>query len=221
MIEAICWDVGGVFSGRPVDAVARVGEEHGIDPEELFTAIFGPYHLDGDHVWHRLERGEIALVDAWAQVQAMVDGFGPDLALVDFFLSLGADETDRTIVTEVLLELHDQGATMAIVTNNVREFSDLGGGGWRSLVPLEAISLVVDSSAVGMRKPDPAIYHHVLAELGVEPDAAVFVDDMPANVDAARAVGMHGVLFGTDPVVAMAELRAVITAAGGLAVSSR
>jgi FMN phosphatase YigB (HAD superfamily) len=210
-----------VFSGRPVDAVARVGEEHGIDPDELFTAIFGPYHLDGDHVWHRLERGEIALADAWAQVQAAVDGFGLDFPLVDFFRSFGADETDRSIVTETLLELHGEGATMAIVTNNVREFSDMGGGGWRSLVPIDAISLVVDSSAVGMRKPDPAIYHHVLGELGVEPEVAVFVDDMPANVDTARAVGMHGVLFGADPIVAMADLRAVIAAAGGLAVSSR
>lgn len=210
MIEAICWDVGGVFSGRPVDAIADVADEHGLDADEVFAAIFGPYHLDGDHAWHRVERGEIALKDAWADVEAAIAAFGIELSLVDFFRRFGNDPHDRTIVTETVRDLHAEGVVMGIITNNVKEFSESENGGWRSLVPIDVISVVVDSSAVGMRKPDPAIYHHTLERLGVAAANAAFLDDMPANVDAARAVGMHGIVVEQDPAPAMAELRELV-----------
>jgi epoxide hydrolase-like predicted phosphatase len=209
MIEAICWDVGGVFSGRPVDAIASVAAEHDLDADAVFAAIFGPYHLDGDHSWHRVERGEIALAEAWGDIEASIAEFGIELSLADFFRRFGEDPHDRTVVTETVLELHGRGIAMGIITNNVKEFSQSENGGWRTLVPMEVMSVVVDSSAVGLRKPDPAIYHHALAELGVEAASTVFLDDMAANVDAAKAVGMHGIVVG-DPVPAMAELRALV-----------
>ncbi|MEZ5165293.1 MAG: hypothetical protein R2695_01940 [Acidimicrobiales bacterium] len=145
-IEAICWDVGGVFSGRPVDAIARVAAEHRLDPDEVFAAIFGPYHLDGDHPWHRVERGEIPLAEGWGAVEAAVAPLGVDLPLADFFRAFGDDPADRSIVGETVRRLHARGIAMAVVTNNVREFSSGDGGGWRSLVPMEVMSVVVDSS---------------------------------------------------------------------------
>jgi len=209
MIEAICWDVGGVFSGRPVDAIASVAAEHGLDADAVFSTIFGPYHLDGDHSWHRVERGEIPLKEAWGDIEAAIGEFGIELSLADFFRRFGEDPHDRTVVTETVLELHGRGIAMGIITNNVREFSESENGGWRTLVPMEVMSVVVDSSAVGMRKPDPAIYHHALSELRVDARSAVFLDDMPANVDAAKAIGMHGIVVG-EPVSAMAELRDLV-----------
>lgn len=212
MIEAVCWDVGGVFSGRPVDAIARVAAEHQLDPDEVFAAIFGPYHLDGDHIWHRLERGEVALAEAWQAVEAAVAEFGIGLTLADFFGQFAHDEADRTIVTSTVRDLHAAGIKMAVVTNNVAEFGGDENQGWRTIVPMDVMTAVVDSSAVGMRKPDPAIYHHTLAELGVTAERTVFVDDMPANVEAARTVGMHGVLVEADPGPAMDELRELVAA---------
>lgn len=210
MIEAVCWDVGGVFSGRPVDAVGRVAAEHGLDADAVFAAIFGPYHEDGDHSWHRVERGEIPLKEAWGEVEAAVGAFGVDLSLADFFRRFGDDEADRSVVTETVQDLHRDGLAMAIITNNVKEFSEGESGGWRSIVPIELMSVVVDSSAVGIRKPDPAIYHHTLAELGIAPERAAFLDDMPANVESARGIGMHGIVVGADPVPAMSQLRDLV-----------
>ena len=210
MIEAVCWDVGGVFSGRPVDAIADVAAEFDLDAEAVFAAIFGPYHLDGDHSWHRLERGEIALSEAWGEVEAAIAEFGIALSLADFFRRFGNDPHDRAVVTETVHDLHGQGIAMGIITNNVKEFSESENGGWRSIVPIELMSVVIDSSAVGMRKPDAAIYQHTLDELGVVPTAAVFLDDMQANVDAATAIGMHGIVVGADPAPAMVELRELV-----------
>ena len=210
MIEAICWDVGGVFSAQPVDAIARVAAEHGLDPDAVFGAIFGPYHLDGDHVWHRLERGEVSLDEAWTEVEKAIGKLGIGLSLRDFFSHFGHDEVDRSVVTQTVRDLHASGIAMAVVTNNVKEFDGGAGVGWRGMVPMDVMSVVVDSSAVGIRKPDPRIYRHVLGELAVEAARAIFVDDMPANVEAARSLGMHGVLVPADPAPAMVEIRAVV-----------
>jgi HAD superfamily hydrolase (TIGR01509 family) len=58
-----------------------------------------------------------------------------------------------------------------------------------------------------MRKPDPAIYHHALAQVGgVAPERCVFLDDFHGNVSAARQLGMAGVLVGSDVGAAIAEL---------------
>jgi putative hydrolase of the HAD superfamily len=48
-----------------------------------------------------------------------------------------------------------------------------------------------------LAKPDPAIYRHALKELGTEPAETLFIDDMPANVDAARALGLKAIQFAT------------------------
>ncbi|MFC1418424.1 HAD family hydrolase [Streptacidiphilus cavernicola] len=57
---------------------------------------------------------------------------------------------------------------------------------------------VVNSSRVGVAKPDPRIYRIAAAEAGVPPERCLFVDDNEANVEAARALGMTGVVH-TDP----------------------
>ncbi|HBU02942.1 MAG TPA: hypothetical protein DEA70_00505 [Acidimicrobiaceae bacterium] len=105
----------------------------------------------------------------------------------------------------------EAGLAQAVVTNNVREFADMGDGrGWRRMVPMEHMTVVVDSSVVGMRKPDGEIFTHLLSELGVAADEAVLVDDTPVNLDGARSVGMQAVLVGSDPAPAMTELRSLV-----------
>jgi putative hydrolase of the HAD superfamily len=56
---------------------------------------------------------------------------------------------------------------------------------------LDAFDLALGSHQVGLRKPDPAIYHEALRRLDVPADAVLFFDDSAANVAAARRVGMR------------------------------
>jgi 2-haloacid dehalogenase len=58
---------------------------------------------------------------------------------------------------------------------------------------------VVVSGQVGLAKPDPAIFRLAAARFDVDPARTVFVDDTPANVEAAREVGFHGVHFTGTP----------------------
>ncbi|RLC92337.1 MAG: HAD family phosphatase, partial [Chloroflexi bacterium] len=67
----------------------------------------------------------------------------------------------------------------------------------------------VNSAYVGLRKPDPAIFHLTLEQLGVAPQQAVFLDDGLRNVDSARELGIHTVQF-VDPATSLAELEALL-----------
>ena len=71
--------------------------------------------------------------------------------------------------------------------------------------------MLVDSSEVGVRKPDPAIYLLTSERLGVAPEGCAFLDDHPGNVAGAQAVGMAGILVGDDPWVALDELGRLLT----------
>jgi putative hydrolase of the HAD superfamily len=75
----------------------------------------------------------------------------------------------------------------------------------------ELFDVVIDSSEVGMRKPNPAIYHLALEQLGGVPAAeAVFIDDSPGNVVGARNAGLQGIHF-EDAAQAIAELDALLS----------
>jgi epoxide hydrolase-like predicted phosphatase len=67
----------------------------------------------------------------------------------------------------------------------------------------------VESSAVGLRKPDPRIYQLTCRQLGVEPPQAVFLDDIGRNLKSARALGMTTIKVD-DPDMALRELGAVL-----------
>ncbi len=59
------------------------------------------------------------------------------------------------------------------------------------------------SAEVGFAKPDPQIYEYALQALGVRPEETIFFDDMPANIQGANALGMHGFVFhGSEEAIA-------------------
>jgi epoxide hydrolase-like predicted phosphatase len=77
----------------------------------------------------------------------------------------------------------------ALLTNNVREAS------WRATFPFELFDVVVDSSEVGARKPDPAIYEVLLGRLGRPPHEVAFIDDFAENLPPATALGIATIAF--------------------------
>jgi epoxide hydrolase-like predicted phosphatase len=207
-LEAALFDFGGVFTASPFHAVESLGAELGAEPGRLLELVFGPYAEDTDHPWHRLERGEIAFGDARDAIIALGRAAGIDSDPVRVFQKMSVEPGIRPSFVERARRLRAAGVRTALVTNNAREFRDR----WRPLLPLsELFELVVDSSEVGVRKPDPAIFRLALGGLAVaDPTRVVFVDDFEANVRAARALGLQGVLVGADPASALAELDALI-----------
>ncbi len=201
-IEAVVFDFGGVFTASPFTGIHAWHEEKGLDPAKGVRAVFGPYDQDTDHPWHQLERGEIALAAAAEQIKIVAAEEGLDIELAEMFGSMGGSTT-RTDMVDKAIELKKAGYRTALITNNIKEFSD----GWRAMIPVDDMfEVIVDSSAVGMRKPDPRIYQLALDQLGVAAERSVFLDDAKGNIVAAEALGMKGILVGDDHLPALAEL---------------
>lgn len=207
-IEAVLFDYGGVFTPSPFAAAEAYAVAIGTEPEVLVEVVFGSYDTDGDHAWHRLERGELPFVEALAEIAANAEAAGFAFEAAEMFRSLAGDHIDREVVIEAVRAARAAGARTAIVTNNIKEY----GESWRRQLPVdELFDCIVDSSHEGVRKPDPAIYRIALERVGVtDPARAVFLDDFEANVVAARALGMHGIVVGPDPRPALDELAVLL-----------
>jgi epoxide hydrolase-like predicted phosphatase len=204
----VLFDFHGVLTdASPWDAFAAAGGE--AEPDVVLEVFVGNYAADTDHPWHQLERGEITMAEFGVGLLARAQAAGITLdfsALRDYHSEMAAHPR----MVETIAALKANGYRTGLVTNNIKE----AGDEWRSLVDLGALfDVVVDSCVVGMRKPDPRIFAHALRELGnVEPAAAVFLDDHPANVEGARNAGLRAILV-EDVDAAIVELHALLGAA--------
>jgi putative hydrolase of the HAD superfamily len=151
----------------------------------------------------------MSLEDARAELKRMAIAQGYDVDPIDFLMRLAREDHQRQPIIERALAIKAGGMRTACVTNNVMEFGD----GWRSMVPVDDLfDAVVDSCVAGVRKPDPRIYRLALDAVDVDAEAAVFLDDHPANVAAAEALGMRGIVVGRDRLAAFDELERLLSA---------
>lgn len=202
-IDTVIFDVGGVLAatGRLSDIAKRFPPEHA---ERVLELFIGDYAEDGDHPWHRLERGEITLRENRRLNRIALDEAGIELPPAPPgglpMIVFNASEP----MVELIQELRAAGIRLGVLTNNVAEFRD----DWRAMMPFdEWFDDVVDSHEVGLRKPNPEIYQLALARLGAEAGRTAFLDDVPTNVSAAESVGIRGVLVEEDPTEAIATVR--------------
>lgn len=204
--DAVVFDLSGVVIASAFDAIADL-VSGAASRDEALALLLGPYGEDTDHVWHKVERGEVPITDwiAWIGEQTAAAGITIDW---EAFGSMLGRLTVHDVIVDRVRSLRAEGYLTALCTNNVKE----GSKGWRELLPVdELFDAVVDSSEVGMRKPDPRIYRHTLDLIGVEDAArAVFLDDHPGNVAGAERAGLAGLLVG-DPAEAVIALDRLLT----------
>ena len=211
-IRAIISDFGGVLTTPLLGSFMAFQNHTGISMEALGKGMQRIAEREGEMPLFRLERGEISEADFLKALRAelAVDlGHEPEMHGFREIYFEALDPNEPMI--ELMRDLRGRGHRMALLTNNVREWEPL----WRAMLPLDEIfDVVVDSAFVGMRKPEPGIYHLTLERLGggLRPQECVFVDDSDVNVHAARDLGMAGVHFRTNE-QAIPEVKQALTAA--------
>lgn len=194
-IQAIIFDVGGVLV-RTFDQSGRLEWEErlGLSPGEAEAII-----LNSD-MGHRAQRGEITDAELWDWARRRLALSDEDLNAFrrDFWRG---DAVDASLVNLVRrLNRHYQTAIVSNATDLLLETLD-------NYKLSEEFDLVVGSAYEGVMKPESAIFERTLARLGCEPGETVFIDDAPANVAGALALGMHAILF-TPSLDLVAELTA-------------
>lgn len=205
--DAVIFDLGGVImkNGGPRDFTRRYPDH---DPAVIAEIVMGPHHLDTDHPWHRVERGEITLAECRALTKQRLDEAGIVATVpAEKPATSGGPAFTFQLNEDMVAFIHDLKNAkypIAILTNNVKEFREW----WWPLMDFESIfDAIVDSHEVRMRKPNPEIYHHTMNRIGATPSRTVFLDDLHANVEAANTLGMHGVLVEEDSTTAITRAR--------------
>lgn len=210
-VRAAVFDYGGVLlRGGPSDVVA-FGPKVGLTEEvwrPLRRSFFG-----NDGIWARLERGEVPYSDfTEALRQAVLEVGGriteeQALAFMGEPDAMGQKKRLRPAMLEAVRRLRRLMPT-ALLTNNVREWRS----GWEAVLePATLFDVVIDSSEVGARKPEPRIYEITRDRLGVAHEEIFFLDDIGQNLKAARALGWNTALYDDDD-QALALLDALVAA---------
>jgi epoxide hydrolase-like predicted phosphatase len=197
MIKAILFDYGGVYADSPFAAIDDLAREMDLDADLSKSITFGDLYLDGDHPWHKLEKGLISLEQAREGILLEGEKHSLQTDIYEMFARFaGVDKTMCQPLIEKTLAWKAQGLKLAMVTNNLKEFSH-----WRDTFPYdvnEVYDVVFDSCLAGIRKPDAKVFTQVLSSLNVKPEEAIFLDDHQPNVDAAVSVGIQSCLVGSD-----------------------
>lgn len=197
--DAAIFDLGGVMT-EPLFRNRR-----DVDPEYLGLVAFflndfkDHYHLPtGAHDLHLLETGKISDDEFFDRMCARYAeaGHDPIDARVAQKVIFGRGMVASSAMADAVRQVKNAGYKTALLTNISRD----GEAMWRGLIPVEDLfDVVIDSSKVGLRKPDPRIYELTCERLGVSADRCMFIDDLACNVDAAAQLGMHTIQC-MDPV---------------------
>jgi putative hydrolase of the HAD superfamily len=203
VIRAALFDFGGVILSSPFEAFASFERERQL-PDGFLRTVNATN--PNTNAWARLERSEVSL-----------DEFGSLFALESAALGHEIDGRDvlgllmgelRPAMVEAVRRCSEKLVT-GLLTNNfvlgdghVDRETEMGS-------VLALFDQVIESSKVGVRKPDPRFYELACDQLGIEPAEAVFLDDLGVNLKPAKAMGMTTIKV-TDPDAAITELEAVV-----------
>lgn len=188
-LQAVIWDFGGVLTSSPFEAFTRYEAANGL-PKDF---IRGVNARNGDtNAWAKLERSEI---DA--------DGF--DLLFREEARAMGHNVPGRDVLSLLpgdlrggvveALKVCKSRVKVGCITNNAKigKGASMTDNAARAKAAGEVLALfdhVIESSKVGVRKPDPRIYEMMCETLEVDPAACVYLDDLGINLKPARAMGM-------------------------------
>ena len=190
MIRAVLWDFGGVILSSPFEAFNRHEQATGLPADFIRGVNATDPHTNA---WAKLERSEVSLDEFDSLFAEESARLGHEVRGATI-LELLAGEI-RPEMVEALRRVRAAGLATACLTNNIvsgddTEHADPTGRRERVAEVMAMFDVVVESSKVGIRKPEPRFYEIACELLGVEPTECAFLDDLGINLKPAAAMGM-------------------------------
>lgn len=202
------FDFGGVILSSPFEAFAAYEKRVGLPVG--FIRRVNATHPD-TNAWARLERNEVTIDEFVVLFEAEALSLGHRVDGIEVLACLQGELRPRMV--EAVRRCHLRGMT-ALLTNNIVTGSSHWSSGGSFADLLEHFDVVIESSAVGVRKPERRFYEIALDSLGVRAEEAVFLDDLGVNLKTAREMGMTTIKV-MDPDLAIEELEGILGEALG------
>ncbi|NKC11098.1 MAG: HAD-IA family hydrolase [Gammaproteobacteria bacterium] len=207
-VKAVLWDFGGVLSSSPFEAFNRFEQAHGL-PKHFIRTV--NTNNPNANAWALLERNDITTDEFSDMFEAESAALGHAIAGRKILALLDGDIRPQMVTA--LTSIASRYKT-ACLTNNVRRGH--GPGMSRNTEKAAQVAkimalfdFVIESSKVGVRKPEPKLYAMACEQLDIEPAEAVYLDDLGINLKPARAMGMQTIKVG-DPDTALAQLEGML-----------
>lgn len=189
MFKAVLWDFGGVITSSPFEAFSRYEQKHNL-PKDFIRGINATN--PDNNAWAQFESSEISVDDFDEKFAVEAKAKGHEVRGADVLALLSGE-----IRPEMVHALNVIKANHAIgcITNNVKTGQGPGMSSSKSKASqvadiMSMFEVVIESSKVGMRKPNPKIYELACQKMGIKPVEAVYLDDLGINLKPARALGM-------------------------------
>jgi putative hydrolase of the HAD superfamily len=205
-IKGVITDWGGVLTSPILTTVRAWIAADEIDWESYRTVmqgwVFEAYDSDGGtNPIHALERGECPVDEFERQLAArLLRTDGGAVAAEGLLQRMFAASERVPVMEDAIRALRESGLRTALLSNS------WGSGDYPREDFPSLFDAVVISGEVGMRKPEEEIFLHAAEMLGLAPASCVFIDDLEANVAAAVACGMTG-LVHEEPAATVAALQ--------------
>lgn len=181
------FDFGGVILSSPFDAFNDYESAHGL-PRDFIRLVNSTNPLENS--WAKLERSDISPAEFDENFAAESAALGHRLAGHEVLTLLHGEL--RPVMIKALDTLKAAGYIVACLTNNVLRTNNATPT--EREVALRAVlnrfDAIIESSKVGVRKPEPKFYEIACSEINVEPSECVFLDDLGVNLKPAAAMGM-------------------------------
>lgn len=203
MIEAVLFDFGGVILSSPFEAFSKYEAEAGV-PDGLLRGLNATN--PDTNAWAQLERSEVSLEEFCALYEAEAAAAGHRIEGRRVIEALAGEL--RPEMVEAVRRCSQRLKTACLTNNFVTTSGHVDREAQMGAV-MALFHVVVESSKVGVRKPDPKFYEMACELLDVEPAACVFLDDLGINLKPARAMGMTTIKV-LDAPQALADLEAVV-----------
>jgi putative hydrolase of the HAD superfamily len=188
VIRAVLWDFGGVISSSPFEAFNEFERANGLPAD--FIRTVNATNPDSN-AWARLERNELSAAGFDAAFAVDSQALGHEVRGAAVLACLAGDL--RLEMVEALRRCKRAGLLQGCLTNNVaRAEAELDDPRSQRVAKVMALfDAVIESSKVGVRKPEVGFYELACATLGVQPQECVFLDDLGVNLKPAAAMGMR------------------------------
>lgn len=181
MINAIIFDFGDVFLNLEKDAQVAAFQKLGLN--ELWTDDLMAQN-------DRFEKGQITEQEFLESFQKEL----PNASLLDIRAAWNTIIGDFPLERLEFLQMLSGKYRLFLLTNtdeiHISWFEHKTGMSFCTAF-YTSFEKVLYSYEMGMRKPDPAIYNHILEKFDLSPKRTLFIDDKKSNTDAAAALGLH------------------------------
>lgn len=189
-LQAVIWDFGGVFTSSPFEAFTQYEIEKGL-PEDFVRSV-NAVNIQ-ENAWAKLERSEVTADEFDVLFRDESKALGHEVPGKDILGLLSGSIRPAVIDALKICKGH---VKVGCITNNapVGKGAGMSSDEKKAAQVSEIMGLfdhVIESSKLGIRKPDPRIYALMCEALDVEPANCVYLDDLGINLKPARAMGMH------------------------------